>query len=135
MPFRNLFTYQSFIQLVRYAIVGIAQNSVGYAIYLFFTWIGFDPKLVVAICYPCAMLVSFLGNKKYTFQFTGGLTGSGLRFILAHICSYAINLAMLYVFVDKLGYMHQLVQAAAIFVCAAFLFIALKFFVFPKVAT
>lgn len=128
---KTLFTYQSFRQLLRYGIVGIAQNSVGYGIYLFFTWLGFDPKLVVAICYPCAMLVSFLGNKKYTFQFTGGITGSGIRFILTHMLSYGINLAMLYLLVDKLGYPHQLVQAAAIFVCAAFLFVALKFFVFP----
>ncbi len=125
-----LFSWQSFGQLVRYGIVGIAQNSVGYAVYLFFTWLGFAPKLVVAVCYPCAMLVSFLGNKKFTFKFTGGWTGSGFRFVIAHMASYGINLGMLYLLTDRLGYPHQLVQAAAIFVCAGFLFAALKFFVF-----
>lgn len=127
----SFFSYQSFVQLVRYGVVGIAQNSVGYGIYLLFTWLGFDPKLVVAVCYPCAMLVSFLGNKKFTFNFTGGWQGSGVRFILAHAVSYAINLGMIYILTDKMGYPHQLVQAAAIFVCAGFLFVALKFFVFP----
>lgn len=127
----TVFSYQSFVQFVRYGVVGMAQNSVGYAIYILFTWIGFDPKLVVAICYPCAMLVSFLGNKKFTFNFSGSWKGSGARFVLAHAASYAINLGMLFVFVDKLGYPHQIVQAAAIFVCAAFLFVVLKFFVFP----
>lgn len=130
--FRLLLNRQALRQLIRYGLVGIAQNSVGYGIYLFFTWLGFDPKLVVAICYPCAMLVSFLGNRSFTFQFRGGMTGSGARFILAHAISYGINLGLLYVFVDRLGYPHQLVQAVAIFVCAAFLFVALKFFVFPQ---
>ena len=37
---------------------------------------------------------------------------------------------MLAICVDMLGYPHQLVQLAAIFVCAAFLFLALKFYVF-----
>lgn len=121
---------RSLRQLIRYGIVGVAQNSVGYGIYLFFTWLGADPKLVVGISYPLAMLVSFLGNKKYTFSHKGGTAGAGGRFLLAHACSYAINLGMLAICVDRLGYPHQLVQLAAIFVCAAFLFLALKFYVF-----
>ena len=136
MPFpttkllRCLSDGRSLRQFIRYGIVGVAQNSVGYGIYLFFTWLGVDPKLVVAISYPLAMLVSFLGNKKYTFGHKGGTAGAGGRFLLAHACSYAINLGMLAVCVDWLGYPHQLVQLAAIFVCAAFLFLALKFYVF-----
>lgn len=121
---------RSLRQLIRYGIVGVAQNSVGYGIYLLFTWLGADPKLVVGISYPLAMLVSFLGNKKYTFDHKGGTAGAGGRFLLAHACSYAINLGMLAICVDRLGYPHQLVQLAAIFVCAAFLFLALKFYVF-----
>lgn len=121
---------RSLRQFIRYGIVGVAQNSVGYGIYLFFTWLGADPKLVVGISYPLAMLVSFLGNKKYTFCHKGGTAGAGGRFLLAHACSYAINLGMLAICVDQLGYPHQLVQLAAIFVCAAFLFLALKFYVF-----
>lgn len=121
---------RSLRQLIRYGIVGVAQNAVGYGIYLFFTWLGADPKLVVGISYPLAMLVSFLGNKKYTFGHKGGTAGAGGRFLLAHACSYAINLGMLAICVDRFGYPHQLVQLAAIFVCAAFLFLALKFYVF-----
>lgn len=121
---------RSLRQLIRYGIVGVAQNAVGYGIYLFFTWLGADPKLVVGVSYPLAMLVSFLGNKKYTFAHKGGMAGAGGRFLLAHACSYGINLGMLAICVDWLGYPHQFVQLAAIFVCAGFLFLALKFYVF-----
>lgn len=119
-------------QLVSYGIVGVAQNSIGYGIYLFFTWLGADPKLVVGVSYPIAMLVSFFGNKKYTFHFKGPDMAPGIRFLLSHAASYGINLAMLYVCVDIYGMRHEYVQLAAIFICAAFLFVALKFFVFRK---
>ena len=127
---RRLLAGRSLRQLIRYGVVGVAQNVVGYGIYLFFTWLGADPKLGVGVSDPLAMLVSFLGYKKYTFGYKGGTAGAGGRFLLAHACSYSINLGMLYVCVDKFGYPHQLVQLAAIFVCAAFLFLALKFYVF-----
>ncbi|MBQ7457475.1 MAG: GtrA family protein [Desulfovibrio sp.] len=119
-------------QVIRYGIVGIAQNSVGYAIYLFFTWLGVDPKVVVGVSYPLAMLVSYLGNKKYTFHHKGEITKSSIKFIVSHIISYCINLLMLLVFVDYLHYPHQIVQLAAIFVCAGFLFVSLRLFVFVK---
>ena len=131
---RALLARPVLLQLVRFGIIGLLQNGAAYAVYLLFTWIGFDPKLVVGITYPLAMLVSFLGNKKYTFSHKGGTTGAGIRFLIAHAVSYSLNLGMLYLLVDKMGYPHQLVQLAAIFICAAFLFVALKFFVFRSTA-
>ena len=119
-------------QLVRYALVGIAHNTVGYLVYLFFTWLGIDPKIVVGVSYPIAMLVSYVGNRQFTFHHTGRISRSTVRFLLAHLASYAINLAMLFLFVDIWHYPQQLVQLAAIFVCAAFLFLALKVFVFRQ---
>ena len=121
---------ESRTQLLRYGIVGITHNAVGYFIYLFITWLGVDPKLVVGVSYPLSMLVSYLGNKKFTFHHDGKITKSSIRFIISHIISYSINLLMLYIFVDKLSYPHQYVQLVAIFVCAAFLFFTLKIYVF-----
>ena len=121
-------------QILRYGIIGVAQNALAYGVYLVLTWLGLDPKLVVGVTYPLAMLISFLGNRKYTFAHKGSVSRAGLRFLLAHAASYGINLGMLYVLVDRMRYPHQLVQLAAIFVCAAFLFVTLKFFVFRSVA-
>lgn len=121
-------------QLIRYGIVGLSQNAVGYGLYLLLTWWGLDPKLVVGICYPLAMLVSFLGNRKYTFDHQGGMAAAGVRYILAHAGGYAINLGLLYVCVDIYGMPHQLVQLAAIFLVAAFLFITFKLYVFRNTA-
>ena len=50
-----------------------------------------------------------------------------------HFFGYLINLAILIVMVDKLGYVHQWVQAFAIFVAVGFLLFTFKVFVFGEV--
>jgi len=74
--------------------------------------------------------IGYIGNRNLTFAHKGSVLGSGIRYFLVHCFGYCINLAILIILVDELGYAHQLVQAIAIFVVAGYLFIAFKFFVF-----
>lgn len=122
-------------QLVRYALVGIAINSVGYVVYLLVTYLGATPKLSMTFLYTLAVVVSYLGNRKLTFAHQGNLLGSSARYLIAHGVGYLVNLTILIVFVDNLGYAHQWVQGIAIFLVAAYLFIAFKFFVFTNLNT
>jgi putative flippase GtrA len=84
----------------------------------------------MTLLYGVGAAVSFWGNRKLTFAHNGSLAGAGARYVMAHCIGYLINLTILIVMVDKLGYAHQLVQAIAILIVAAFLFLAFKFFVF-----
>lgn len=118
-------------QLFRYAIVGIANNATGYMVYLLITYLGATPKISMTLLYAVGATVGFWGNRKLTFAHQGSVLGAGVRYLIAHCFGYLINLAILLVLVDQLGYAHQWVQAIAIFVVAAFLFLAFKFFVFP----
>jgi len=120
------------VQVVRYGIVGFAQNGVAYLLYLLITWFGVDPKLTVSLMYPLSAAISYFGNKKWSFEYDGRLVSSSVRFIIAHIVSFSINLLFLYYFVDLLFYPHQIIQIIAVFTCAAFLFLSFKYFVFPK---
>lgn len=121
---------RSFAQLTRYAFVGIVTNLAGYLLYLLLISFGTTPKLTVTFLYGAGAAMGFVGNRNLTFAHTGSLLGSGVRYFLAHCVGYGINLAILIIFVDHLGYPHQWVQAIAILVVAGFLFIAFKFFVF-----
>lgn len=121
----------AFTQLFRYAFVGIASNLAGYLGYLLITYLGVSPKIAMSVLYVVGASIGFWGNRKLTFAYEGSVLGAGVRYFIAHFFGYLINLSILFVMVDKLGYAHQLVQAVAIFVVAAFLFIAFKFFVFP----
>ena len=126
----NAHAQTSVRQLVRYAVVGIANNSVGYLVYLCLTYLGSAPKLTMTLLYAVGAVIGYAGNRHFTFTHRGNLMASGMRYMVAHFFGYFLNLAILIVFVDHLGYAHQWVQAAAIFIVAGFLFVAFKFFVF-----
>ena len=119
-------------QLFSYGMVGIAVNLAAYLAYLFITYLGGTPKLTMSVLYVVTAFVSFLGNRKLTFAYKGGLLGSGLRFSIAHFFGYLINLGLLFVLVDKFAYPHQGVQVFAIIIVAIFLFLTFKFFVFRE---
>ena len=114
--------------------MGLAINLVGYSIYLLITYLGIEPKITMSLLYGAGATVSFFGNRKLTFSHSGSLLGSGIRYVIAHCFGYLINLAILILMVDRLGYPHQWVQAAAVFVVAIFLFLAFKYFVFSDFA-
>lgn len=119
-------------QLFSYGVLGIVVNLAAYLSYLFITYLGGTPKLTMSVLYVVTAFVSFLGNRKLTFDHKGCLLGSGLRFSIAHLFGYLINLGLLFILVDKFGYPHQVVQVCAIIIVAIFLFLTFKFFVFRE---
>ena len=127
-----MFDPTTLLQAFRYGVFGIATNTAGYLLYLFVTELGVDPKLAVSLFAPIAVAISYFGNKQWTFKHSGRYLSSFGKYIIIHIFSYLINISMLLYFVDTLGFPHQLIQGIAIFVCAGFLFLGLKFIFFHK---
>lgn len=123
LPFKSLF---------RYAIVGGATNLIGYLTYLFLTHLGSDPKVAMSCLYILGSLIGYFGNRNWTFEDSGRKLTSAFRYSIAHLLGYLINLTLLIFFVNKLGYPHQYVQAAAVVIVAAFLFVVFKIFVFQS---
>jgi len=123
---------KSFVELCKFGIIGLTHNMIAYVIYLLITWLGVNPKLFVIVAYPAAATFSFYTNRKWTFYYRGDTSSSITRYVISHVGGFAINLAMLYLFVDILHYPHQLVFLVAIFVVAAYLFFMMKYFVFPR---
>lgn len=118
-------------QLVRYGLVGVASNLAGYLVYLSLTAFVLPPKLTMTLLYATGALISFFGNRRFTFRYQGSLFKASVAYAGVHFFGWALNYALLYIFSDRLGYPHQLVQAIAIFVVAAYLFVAMRHFVFP----
>lgn len=125
-------THGLFKQLICYASVGIASNLAGYLVYLLATYLGATPKITMTVLYGIGAVIGYIGNRNLTFAHKESVIGSGARYLLAHCFGYLINIALLIVFVDKFGYVHQWVQAIGILIVALYLFIAFKFFVFTN---
>jgi putative flippase GtrA len=127
------FNHASYLQLFRYALVGIALNIIGYSIYFFLTSTGFTPKITMTFLYGAGVIIGFFSNKKFTFSYKDGFIGSGLRYGITHLFGYLLNLLIMVIFVDICKYSHTIVQGIAIFIVAVFLFLCFKFIVFRSV--
>ena len=119
-------------QLVRYGLVGAVSNAAIYFVYLLITYLGVEPKKAMTLVYIIGASIGFVGHRKWTFAHHGDSFSAALRYVLAHLFGYLLNLLILYTFVDYLGYAHQWVQAVAIIIVAGFLFVVFKYFVFRE---
>jgi putative flippase GtrA len=119
-------------QLIRYGAVGAATNLAMYALYLLITYLGVEPKKTMTLLYVVGAAIGFVGHKRWSFAHAGNVTQSMIRYVIAHLTGYLLNWLILFVFVDRMGYAHQLVQGITIFFIAGYLFLVFKYFVFPK---
>lgn len=118
--------------MVRYGVVGILNNLLGYLIYLLITWLWLDPKVAVSLMYPVGAVTAYFWHAKYSFTYSGRTSHGIVRYAIAHLIGYGANIGMLYLFSDRLGYPHQLVQAVAIVAVAGILYLLFRYFVFSN---
>lgn len=125
-----MFASATFWRLVRYGVVGMASNIGGYLIYVSVTYLGLGPKLAMTLLYFAGATIGYMGNRQLAFSHTGNILRSSAGYLMAHTVGYAVNFVILYVFVDLMGYPHQMVQGVAILAVAGYLFLVLNFIVF-----
>jgi putative flippase GtrA len=118
-------------QIIRYGVVGVLNNLLGYCIYLLVTFFWLDPKIAISVLYPIGATTAYFGHSKYSFSYQGSHTNAVLRYAFAHFVGYSVNVFMLFILSDKLKFPHQAVQALAIVVVAGILFLLFRYFVFP----
>ncbi len=117
-------------EIVRYAAVGAAANFVGFSLYVVFTTLGLSPVLTISIFYPLYIGLTFFLNKKWSFNHNGRISTSAVRYLIAYVGCYALNVSVLKFFCGYLGYSHLVIQAIAIPVIALLLFVTQKYWVF-----
>lgn len=116
---------------MKYGVSGMLSNTALYCGYLMLTLLGMGPKTAMTLMYGSGVLLSFVLNRRWTFSFAGHPGQALTRHVSAYLLFYLLNLIGLWALVDVLGWPHEAVQAFLILVCAAGLFLTLKFWVFP----
>ena len=120
---------------LRYATVGALSNVSGYLIYIALNLAGCGPKLAMTLTYGVGVLQTFLFNQRWSFQFSGTTAPALLRYVFVYAVGYLINFIALMLLVDKLGFPHVVVQGLLILIIATMLFLAQKYWVFPRAST
>lgn len=128
--FKAAFRYQ----FLRFAAVGVVSNAFLYICYLALTfYVGVEHKVAMSLVYVTGVLITFIVNRSWSFNHRGVTHMAFVRYVLAYVVGYFLNLALLWLAVDRLGLPHALVQAAAIFLVAVCMFLLHKYWVFaPK---
>ena len=121
-------------QLVRYGIVGLASNGIGYLLYLLLTWLGMEYRVAVTLLFAVGVVQSFFFNKSWSFGHTGTTKPALLRYWAVYVAAYFFNIAALTVLVEYVDVPHQIAQAILVFVIAGLIFVALRYWVFPREA-
>lgn len=119
-------------QLLRYGIVGLISNAMGYALYVGLTYMGIGSKLAMSLLYVLGILQTFAFNRRWSFRHKGIHGRLFIRYGVTYGIGYLINLSALFVLVDWLDYPHQIVQGGLIVIIAIFLFLLQKFWVFRQ---
>jgi putative flippase GtrA len=122
------------VQGTRFVIVGLASNLVLYVLYLLITTLGLGYKIAMTLVYVVSALQTFALNAHWTFGRRGTRT-SLVKYGLAYVTCYLINMSALILFVDHIGLPHQVVQGAMILVIAVVMFLLQKFWVFTSPRT
>ncbi len=118
------------VRLMRYAVVGLASNLFLYGLYLLLVTFGADPKVAMTGTFALGVLQTFWANKAWTFGFAGASAPAFVKYMLLYVAGYALNLSLLLVFVDYYGFPHAAVQAAAIVLVAAGIYVGQRRWVF-----
>ena len=125
-------TSSHFVQVMRYGIVGLSTNALGYVLYLGLTALGMGPKLAMSLLYMVGVLQTFVFNKSWTFRYVGQGRAAFQRHVVLYAAGYGINLLLLAMLVDTLHWPHQWVMAGLVVLMAVFFFVGQKYWVFRQ---
>ena len=121
-----------FRQLADFSLVGLCTNAFGYGAYLLLVAYKLDPKIAVTLLYFVGIGLSYNGNKRLTFRKSRNIPYSKIAYLSVYFAGYLLQISLIILLVDVLGYPHQFAQLISIALVALFLFVMLKKIVFPR---
>jgi putative flippase GtrA len=122
----------STIQVLRFAVVGLASNLSLFMLYLLIVSVGLNPKASVTLVYILSILITFVFNKRWSFSHRGDVSRTILRYVSVYAALYVINVLVLLLFVDLLDISHAFVQAGVVMVFIPVVFLMQRYWVFAK---
>lgn len=119
-------------QFVRYAIVGLVTNFIGYSIFLLLMRVGIGHKQSMSILYLVSTGIGFLGMRNWVFKNKQNFYFTAVKFFTIYFIGYLVSIAVIMEFVDVCGYSSWFIQAGLILILPFYFFTALKWFVFTN---
>jgi putative flippase GtrA len=119
--------------LVKFLVVGLLNTVVGLTVIFLAKWIvamGDVPANLLG--YVVGLVVSFAGNRGWTFRHTGAALPAAAKFAVVIALAYGLNLATVLYAIDVLHLDTYLSQAAGIIPYTLFTFVGLRYYAFRE---
>ena len=121
---------QTFIQFIKYNLIGIVNTIVGFSIVFSLMFFGVGAMPSNAIGYAIGSIVSYYLNSKYTFHSSENHKKQALKFFIVLAISYGLNFLTLQWLLQTINpYIAQLISALVYTLSS---FILAKIFVFKE---
>ncbi|CAB3668924.1 hypothetical protein LMG24076_01832 [Trinickia soli] len=118
---------------VRYLLVGFSNTAVGFAvIWVALRCFGLGNVAANAAGYSVAFLWSFALNRKWTFYHEGAVGAALLRYLLATLVAYGMNLLVVILVERWLSQGSLFVQIDGMLTYTLVAYIGARYFVFPS---
>jgi dolichol-phosphate mannosyltransferase len=128
---RELRQGSSWLQLVRFALVGASGYLVNLAVFWLALRAKLDYRAAAAVAFVVALANNFVWNRIWTFRDAPGrLEGQAFRFVLVSTGAFLVSLAILSVLVRDAGVPELLAQAGALVAVTPLSFVANKLWSF-----
>ena len=115
----------------RFATVGIASNALLSVLYLVLaSGLGVAPGVSATVAWIVGVTVSFLITRSWTWGHTGPRGSTFVRYGLLYATAYVLNILLLMLLVDRMGFRHELVQGVLIVLFGLSLYLGQRFWVF-----
>ena len=119
-------------QFIRWALVGVVVNVIGYIAFLGMVYAGLHHQLAATAVFSIAVLVAYVANRSWSFEHQGGVTRSFVSYMVLYLLAWVLNMLVLFIFVDVMGFHHAPVQGICILVIAGLTFIGQRYWVFAS---
>ena len=119
-------------QLIRYGMVGLIVNVIGYLSFLGMVYAGLHHQVAATLMFAIAVLASYVANRNWSFAHQGGVARSFSSYLLLYLAAWVLDVLVIYIFVDRLGWHHGLVQGVAILGIAGLVFVGQRYWVFRQ---
>lgn len=93
---------KNIIEVLKFGIIGVLNTLLDFVLFfLFFNLIGINKNLAQVMSTTIAMIHSYLWNRYWTFQQTGGVRLSEMwKFVIVNLISMGVNILCLNLFYD-----------------------------------
>lgn len=118
------------IYLGRYIGSGTFNTLMGFAVIFAVMWAGFSPVIANIAGYGVGFVLGFVLSRKIVFRSNGSFVRESVRYLIAFLLAFILNLFVLHVVIKNLGFPAAVAQVAGAVVYTIAMYTLTRFYAF-----